>query len=51
MYDPFSFKDNMELVDSFESEFLHMGGFLRKDVDFELASKKRVDVGQQVCIV
>ena len=35
----------MKLVDSFEGEFLHLGGLLRKGIDFGSTSKKRVDVG------
>ena len=38
-------------MDSFKGEFLLLGGMLGKGFDFGLASKKRVDFGQQVCIV
>ena len=34
----------MELMDSFEGEFLHLGGLLGNGTDFGLASKERVDV-------
>ena len=34
----------MDLVDSFEGEFLHLRGLLGKGIDIGLASKKRVDI-------
>ena len=41
----------MELLDSFKGEFLHLGGLLGKGFDFGSASKKGVNVGQQMCFL
>ena len=41
----------MEPLDSLKGEFLHLGGLLGKGFDFGLASKKGVDLGQQMCFM
>lgn len=41
----FPCKDNLEPLDSFKDEFLHLGGLLGEGFDLGSASKKRVDFG------
>ena len=41
----------MEPLDSLKGEFLHLGGLLGKGFDFGSASKKGVDLGQQICFM
>ena len=41
----FPCKDNLEPLDSFKDEFLHLGGLLGEGFDLGSASKKRVDCG------
>ncbi|RVW69977.1 hypothetical protein CK203_052732 [Vitis vinifera] len=44
LYQPFPFKDNLELMDSFEGGVSYLGGLLGKGTNFGSTSNKKVDV-------
>ena len=48
---PFPFKNSVEPLDSFKGEFLNLGGLLRKYFGFGSASRKGMDLAQQMCFM